>query len=507
MEVRLEIVKGPEKGKVFALNEATTCLAGRSRDARFRFSEDDPYISRRHFLLEVSPPNVFFKDLDVTNPSTINDQPVEEARLAEGDIIEVGYTKLKASLKMDIPVKALICKKCGKNFEIGGDEPADPICADCVITSEIKSMGIKKLIPLVSRAEVQKPLIIKCKCGKDLTKQADSDGRLQELTGKVIYSCKKCLPSRGEEGGKKINDFETIKKLGAGGMGKVYLAYHQSTARIVAVKEMNIFNKQMAARFYRERRLMKKLVHENVLTYIDEGQDKKTKQPYLVMSFASEGSLDQLVRKNQGFLPPAAAVKYIIAALNGLDYIHKNGIVHRDLKPENIFLGRDNGNLIPKIADFGLSRQFSKAGGSVLTRLGSCIGTILYMPPEQIRDTHSVREPADLYSMGVTLYYLLTGKYTFNFPSPLDVILFINQNKKGIKSPEDAIKFIMQAQKLQNPHLIVLSDEPIPIRTRKPGLAIELANLVDKAVKKDISQRFRTASEFKEHLERIAPRL
>ena len=98
MEVRLEIIKGPEREKIFTINETTTCIAGRSGDARFRFSEDDPYISRRHFLLEISPPKVFFRDLDVTNPSKINDLYVEEAELLDGDVIEVGYTKLKEPL-------------------------------------------------------------------------------------------------------------------------------------------------------------------------------------------------------------------------------------------------------------------------------------------------------------------------------------------------------------------------------------------------------------------------
>ena len=100
MEVKLEVIKGPEQGKVFVLSQPTTCLAGRSREARFRFSDDDPYISRRHFLLEAAPPKVYFKDLDVTNPSKINGLYVEEAELADGDIIAVGYTHLKISLKM-----------------------------------------------------------------------------------------------------------------------------------------------------------------------------------------------------------------------------------------------------------------------------------------------------------------------------------------------------------------------------------------------------------------------
>lgn len=501
MEVKLEVIKGPERGNVFVLNEATTCLAGRSSDARFRFSEEDPYISRRHFLLEVAPPNVYFRDLDVTNPSKINDLYVEEAILADGDIIEVGFTKLKVSLKPEGIKRKFTCKECGKKFEIDDETPVQ-ICTDCAEKQEQRTSKPTK---------DKTPLKITCECGKDLTKRADSDGRARELLGKVTYCCDRCLREKREDVERKINDYMVIKKLGEGGMGKVYLAYHKPTARLVALKEMNILNKELAARFNRERRHMKKMNHENVITYIDEGQDKKTNKPFLVMEYAPEGSLEHQVAANKGPLNPTAAVNYIIGALKGLEYIHHNGIVHRDIKPENIFLtSQDNGNgkgkeqLVTKIADFGLSRQFSRAGGSCLTKMGQGLGTILFMPPEQVRDAHSVREPADLYAMGVTLYYLLTGKYTFDFPSPVDVLKFLYDNKQGIKTPEAALKFMMEADKLNIPHSIVLSEEPTPIRERKPTIPAKLANIVDKSVKKDIRQRFQRAEHFRNQLELTA---
>ena len=102
MKVKLEVIKGPERGKTFVLTEPSTCVVGRSEEAHFKFSEEDPYISKKHFLLEFKPPKVYFRNLDTTNPSKINDLYAEEAELVNGDIVEVGYTKLCVSVEHDV---------------------------------------------------------------------------------------------------------------------------------------------------------------------------------------------------------------------------------------------------------------------------------------------------------------------------------------------------------------------------------------------------------------------
>jgi serine/threonine-protein kinase len=101
MKVSLEVIKGPEVGRVFEFAQPDTFIVGRSgkdRPVHFKLSDDDPYISRQHFLLEIAPPNVFFKDLNSTNTPCLNGNPIVEAKLSDGDIIEVGYTQLKVSL-------------------------------------------------------------------------------------------------------------------------------------------------------------------------------------------------------------------------------------------------------------------------------------------------------------------------------------------------------------------------------------------------------------------------
>jgi serine/threonine protein kinase len=109
--------------------------------------------------------------------------------------------------------------------------------------------------------------------------------------------------------------------------------------------------------------------------------------------------------------------------------------------------------------------------------------------------------------MGATLYYLLTGKYPFNFPTPLDILKFQLKHKARVKSPNEAFRMILEEQKLKTPHLIVLTEEPIPIQKRVPQIHTELARIVDKAIRKDINQRFQTATDFKRELESVVRKI
>ena len=496
MEIRIEVVKGPETGRVFIIDEPTTCIAGRSPDALIRFSEEDPYISRKHFLLEIAPPKVYFKDLDVTNSSRINARPVDEAELNDGDMIEVGFTTLRVAVKFDTKPIMLPCYQCGANFEVLEDDGAKRLCPRCL---RKKKEAEAKAEPAPPDAT---PLTIRCECGRDLSQRADSDGRARELLGKVHYCCEKCLPKQDRRIARKINEYEVLKRLGEGRMGVVFLVYHRPTARLLVLKEMKIVNKRLGNLFYQEIKIMKTVAHENVLAYVDSGQNLEDGKPYMVMEYAPLGSLDDLLKRNLGPLPYKAAVIHIIRALKGLERIHKEGYVHRNIKPENILLKRrGQRDLIPMIADFGQAREFSKVGGTVLTQLGKASGTILFLAPEHIRDQKQVGAPADIYAMGVTLYHLLTWQYPFDFPTPIDVMKYMREHKVSAERPVEGLKALMEIRKLKNPHLIILEEKPIPILERKPDLPPALAEAVDKAIRKRISERHQTAGEFGKALE------
>jgi eukaryotic-like serine/threonine-protein kinase len=497
MKVTLEIIKGPETGRKFDFSEPDTFLVGRAKDATFRLPEEDPYVSRRHFHLEINPPNIIFRDLESKNPPRINDKVTIERKLKDGDIIEVGYTLMKVTISDIIETKTTPCKKCGVDILVLKNEDSPIYCEPC-----------QKLIEQGKRDKAFTGEIpVTCKCGKNLTKEANSDKRALELLDKVTYLCPGCLPSGDSEKGTKINDYEVIKKIGEGGMGKVYLVYHRLTGRILVCKKIiGIPQNDMLKRFEREIRFQSSLSHPNIIQFIDSGIHQK--EPYLIIEFATGGDLNKLMIDNSKPLKSDMAVKYMIESLKGIEYLHANKIIHRDIKPENILLQKNkNGVIIPKITDLGIAKSINNAGGSSLTKAGIAMGTVFYMPPEQIRDARSVDEKADLYSMGVVLYYLLTGKYPYDFPTQLDVIRWMLENKGKFKNEKEAFDALLMLEKAKNPLLIILSENPIPIRNRDNSIPVALAGIVDKAVNKSISQRFRTATEFRKELELFAPGL
>lgn len=492
MKIGLEVIKGPDKGQVFTLTGTTTYVAGRGSKAKIRFSDSDPYISRHHFLVEVAPPRVYFKDLDVTNPSQINGFFVDEAELCDGDVIEVGYTKLRVALQGDHPAPAS-----------APAHPTPPPPAAQAPPSAATTQPDGPAGQEYSTASLGASRVRCHRCGVDLTSLADADGRAYDLGEIPIYCCPDCLPRREDDNHKLIGPYRPLKALGHGGMGEVFLVYHQETARLLALKKMSIDNPILGARFDREIFIMRELFHDKLIAYVDNGCDAASGKPYLVMEYAPLGSLEELIRKCHGVVEPRLAGGYILQALEGLAFLHRKNVLHRDLKPENILLKETSSKgVVAKIGDFGLSRQFSSAGGTVLTRLGMAMGTVLYMPPEQVEDAHSVKEPADLYSMGATLYHMLTGKYPFNFPTPQELARMQGKREHTQVSPLGALKQFMRKEKLRSPQLIVLEDKPIPVRKRNPNIPEALARVVDKSLCKEIPKRYAAAEDFRDDLGR-----
>lgn len=560
MALKLTVVKGPDQGLEFGLDHATTCVGGRSQRAGIRFSQSDPYISRLHFMLEMAPPRAYFKSLDVTNPSRINDVYVDEAELCDGDIIEVGYTRIKVSLQFQDegalavaapvaePPQAAAKPQPAQPAPAAPDNPAQPPAGQAAVKPQPEAAAqlsvppkpaapakpdgpakataparpdiqAKPAAPAKPAAQPQPPPpptrsvsrrrtveAFRCQqCGADLTHEACSDGQQDIFRSKAIYCCTRCLPEIGDGGGLRMGPYRVISSLGVGGMGKVYLAYDDTTARLVAIKQMNIDNQTLAARFNREIRIMQRLTHPNLVAFLGQGLTEDSSRPYLVMEFCQGGSLEGLLTQADGPLPARQAVSFVIQALDGLAYLHDQGIVHRDIKPENLMAKDPGGNpAMPtiKIADFGLSREYSLSGGTVLTRMGTAMGSIMYMPPEQIEDAHSVTHHADIYSMGATLYHLLTGTYAYDFPTPQDVARFMRQRQE-VKSPLEALRQLLKSKKMRSAHLIVLQDHPTPLCTRNPKLPAALGSVVDSCLAKDASLRPRTATEVKLELREV----
>jgi CheY-like chemotaxis protein len=207
----------------------------------------------------------------------------------------------------------------------------------------------------------------------------------------------------------RIDGYEILDRLGAGGMGTVYKARHRRMKRVVAVK---VLSREVATagtfanRFQREVETIARLTHPNIVMAFDAGESESG--PYLVMEFVNGRDLASEVSA-RGPLPVAEAVDWILQAARGLDYAHNHGIIHRDIKPGNLLRDADG---VVKVADLGLARISDSGGGAKtsLTQAGSIFGTVDYMSPEQAVDSGAVDHRADIYSLGCTLFFLLTGQ-------------------------------------------------------------------------------------------------
>ncbi len=212
--------------------------------------------------------------------------------------------------------------------------------------------------------------------------------------------------------------YKVIGELGRGAMGIVYLAKDETIQREVAVKALHIDpilsdeeQKEIRERFIREARAAGSLSHPNVVVVHDVGEEGRT--PYIVMEYLKGATLRELIY--EGPLPIKQAENIISQVLSALAYAHAEGIVHRDIKPDNIFILPD-GRV--KVADFGIAHISSS---STLTSAGRVLGTPGYMSPEQVKG--EVAGPqSDIFSCGVLLYEMLTGKSPFRSSSPTSIL-------------------------------------------------------------------------------------
>ena len=248
----------------------------------------------------------------------------------------------------------------------------------------------------------------------------------------------------GRTAGFLLGQYRVLDQIGRGGMGRVFKAEHRTMGRIVALKVLapDLLRTDRAQEmFLREVRAAAQLVHPNIVTAYDANEIDG--RYFLVLEFVDGPNLEQLVRR-QGPLPVGQACDYVRQIAHGLQCAHLLGMVHRDVKPANILVQRRgvNGDEVGlvKISDFGLARlhnpnaadEFSNHPGTILTKDNTVMGTPDYLSPEQARNLHKTDIRSDLYSIGCTFYFLLTGQVLFPGGSTLDKLIRHGTEKAAI---------------------------------------------------------------------------
>jgi serine/threonine-protein kinase len=412
MSVVLKVVAGPLEGREYSFDRHDTFVVGRSTQVHFPVP-DDPFLSRDHFLIEFNPPICFLKDMGSTNGTKVNGQRINEVRLIDGDVISAGKSSFQ-------------------------------ICVD----------GTHEFLTNLRCQACQAP------APADLAVAAYPDDNA------VSWLCERCAdhlkkyptPPEG---------YWIEERLGGGGMGEVFKARQLSTGQTVAIKMMipsSAASERARDYFRREMKVLKDLRHPNIVEFYDMVHEDG--QFHLIMEYVDGPNASAWISK-LGSKPPYPLVAHVgLQLLSALAHAHGKGYVHRDIKPSNLLVSGPPNRPMVKLSDFGLAKNFRDDGGFTgLTHQGDVGGSVGFISPDHIRDFREVKEPADLYSTGATLYYLLTGRYPFLDFDPCRT----------------------------NAYAMILEHPTVPIRVHRPDVPEGLDRVLRKSLEKQPGDRWKSA--------------
>ncbi|MCP4452538.1 MAG: protein kinase [Planctomycetes bacterium] len=326
--------------------------------------------------------------------------------------------------------------------------------------------------------------------------------------------CPKCLMKVGfqaevnatldaapiEAPGTKISSYELLELIGEGGMGLVYLAQQQEPKRKVALKivKLGMDTKQVVARFEAERQTLALLAHPNIAHVFDAGTTD-TGRPYFVMEYVEGRSITKYCDEQK--LNIEQRLELFQQICEGVHHAHQKGIIHRDIKPSNILVSVHGDRAVPKIIDFGIAKAITQplTENTSYTEHGQLLGTPEYMSPEQAEmGTEDIDTRSDIYSLGVLLYELLAGA------TPFDA-------KRLRKGGIDHIQQVICEEEPRTPsaRLTSLGDKGEAVAERRRTQIITLTRRLHrelewipmKAMRKDRSRRYRSASELSDDIQ------
>ncbi len=424
--VALRLVRGARAGEVLTLDDNQTVIIGRGSEATYRIQ--DPSISRRHCQIANTPRGLVVADLGSSNGTYVN-----------GQRLGAGWTQL------------------GVN--------------DAVILgqNEVRVLGFQQQgMPQAMHpaAAMQQQQQYRCAhCGRAITPQElQAQQYRQDTNGRLV--CASCV-KQFDFDPNMVEGYQITKKLGQGAFGAVYMARQLATGRVVALKTIrpqHVQNEKDVQRFFREAETGRQLVHPSITQIYDAGESRGVY--FIAMEFIDGSEASKLIEQ-YGRLDVGYAMRVTIQIANALQHAYERGIVHRDIKPENIMV---TASCVAKLVDFGLAKSFAQAGQSGLTAPGEGMGTLAYMPPEQLDNALNADQRSDIYSLGATLYHMLSGQRPFN--------------EKTTRS------FIMK----------ILNQMPAPLRQVNPTVPQELEDIVTRAMSKKPEDRYQQPKEMEDDL-------
>lgn len=460
MHVEISITAGPAKGQRFTFDKPDRFLFGRTLDARVSLP-DDPYVSRQHFLLEISPPDCKITDLGSKNGTFVNGvryggrkplragiqqapRGIRETILKDGDKITVGDTQMNITI-MSAPSKQNEKKNTVATLSY---TPNDPVHQEQAPSSPTGLLG--RLL-------------------KDAAEKKHPKAPLSK-------------PPQNAHGFPEFEGYQIEEMIDRGGMGVVYKAITLKTGREVAIKVMHphmAANPDNVSTFQREIDVTRQLTHHNIVQLFDHG--KTDDLFYFVLEFVKGMNLYQFLEFRGGPLPLKEAASIMLDTLDGLAYAHQAkitmkiangheqsyiGIVHRDLKPQNILLGHSEKGWIAKISDFGISKSFESAGLTNITKPGEVLGTPMYWPREQITHYKYLNPATDVFSVAAVFYEMLTGRWVRD---GFEELFERSQKQNRLASISDYMS-------------VIVGNAAIPIRERNSNIPEAVANVIDRAL-------------------------
>ena len=394
-------------------------------------------VSKYHAFLVEEEGELYLQDNDSLNGTFLNNDRIRDRRkLAQGDIIQIGYRLIKVDFLS--AQKAVLDFVPPEQTEIIPQESMD---------ATLVSRTVQQTLP---------------DGGDGHTVVMSSETQSSAFSANTIFSS-----------GAEIGKYVIVKRIGKGGMGEVYLARHKTigTFRALKVLSKDLMgdNAKFLERFIREAKLASDIRHPNVVGVMDVETDPACGVPYIVMEYVDGGSLRNSLTVSKR-LSEEQAVVIVEAVASALQAAEEHNIVHRDIKPDNIMFTK-RGEV--KLADLGIAKGDGKDND--LTKTNMMIGTPAYLPPEQAQNAKGVDARADIYSLGATFYEMLTGETPFSGDSTIEIL-----------------------------HKLILNPVPDP-RKINPGVSAASAAIVMKMLAKDPKERFQSATELLDVMERTFP--